>query len=439
MIAGLRSLLEARLPNSRIARRILTLAGGTAMAQVITVCAMPIVTRLYSPAQFGIASLFLSFFGFWAATLSLRYEYAILITTDDPESHVVHRLALLLVLGMSVLALPVLFCLRDAGLLGFGLLPRWVPFAAVPILAGYGVFMVYRAWALRAGLVKEITRVSIARAGASSVTQILLGFFSAGVPGLFAAQFASSWTAMLRLVSVMGNHYLPSKPRRIGVGDLRAVARRYAKFPLFEAPSAWIDQLGMLLPVPMIAGLHGATAAGWLGLAGMIVGIPNAQIGNAVADVFQMEIAAAAVANDTVRARSLFYRLARKLALIGLVPFALVSASAVWLVPWIFGASWRDAGVAAALIAPWLYAALIVSPLSRLLSVLQAQELKLVYDIAAVLFLAVAFLVSKVGHYSFAATVSAISIAQIAGYLVYAGVLVFAIESRLAPTRKPAD
>lgn len=439
MIAGLRRRFEAWLPTSRVVRRILTLASGTAMAQVITVCAMPVVTRLYTPAQLGIASLFLSFFGFWAATLSLRYEYALLIAQDDRESHVVHRLGLFLVLGMSVLALAVLFWLRNANLLGFGLLPGWAPFASAPILAGYGIFMVYRAWALRAGLVKEITRASIARAGASSVTQILLGFFSAGVPGLFAAQFAASWAAMLRLASAVGMHFLPSKPPHVGIDELRAVARRYAKFPMFEAPSTWVDQLGILLPVPMIASLHGAAAAGWYGLARMIIGIPNAQIGNAVADVFQMEIASAVIANDASRARSLFHQLARKLALAGLLPFALLSASAIWLVPWIFGAGWRDAGVAAALTAPWLYVALIVSPLSRLLSVLQAQELKLVYDIAAVVFLAAAFVVAKSEHYSFAETVAALSVAQIAGYLVYAGVLFFALESRLVSARNPAD
>lgn len=400
---------------------------------------MPVVTRLYTPAQIGVASLFLSFFGFWAATLSLRYEHAILIAQDDSESHVVHRLGLILTFVMSGLALPVLYWLCDANWLGFGLLPQWVPYASVPILAGYGIFRLYRSWALRAGLVKEITWAGITRAGAGSIAQVLFGFFSAGVPGLFAAQFASSGAAIVRLASAVGNHFRPSKPPKIGVGELRAVMRRYAKFPVLETPSTWIDQLGILLPVPMIASLHGAAAAGWFGLARMVVGIPNSQVGSAIADVFQMEIASAVVANDVGRVRSLFFRLARRLALAGVLPFAFLSVSSIWLVPWAFGEGWRNAGVAAALIAPWLYVALIVSPLSRLLSVLQAQELKLVYDIMSVLLVAVAFFIAKAGRYSFAETVLAIAVAQIAGYFVYAVVLYFAVESRLVRARKQVD
>ncbi len=430
-LAALREHVTARLPKGRIGRRIITLASGTAAAQIITICAMPIVTRLYTPSQIGVISLFLAFFGFWAATLSLRYEYALLIAKDDTESHVVHRLAVLLVLMMSLLGLPILWGLQRASVLGFGLLPNWAPFVAVPILVGYGIFMVYRSWALRAGMVKGITAATIVRSGASSGVQVTLGLFALGVPGLFAAQLAKSWAATFKLASGVRRHFAPSRPKHINTASLLQAARRFAKFPLYETPSSWIDQLGLTLPLPMIATLHGAAAAGWFGLARMIVGIPNSQIGSAVADVFQMELASAVVKGDAPGARGLFYSLLRKLALMGLLPLATVIVLAPWLVPWVFGSRWREAGIAAAGIAPWLYAALIVSPLSRTLSVLQAQQYKLIYDVFAVLLLVLAFWVSTTREYSFIHTVFAISAAEVLAYAVYACVLVVVVEFQL--------
>lgn len=431
MLAWLQESVASHLPKGRVARSIITLVSGTAMAQVITICAMPVVTRLYTPAQIGVISLFLSFYGFWGVTLSLRYEYALLIAATDVESHVVCRLAELVVVGLSVLGFPILWALKQTNFLGFGLLPNWAPWAAVPILLGNGWFMVYRSWALRASEVKAITSATIIRSVFNSGGRVFLGLFALGVPALFVALFASAWASLTSVARRVTGHFAESRPAHITRPQLAAVAQKFVKFPLFEAPSALVDQLGAVLPVPMVAALHGAAAAGWFGLARMLVGIPNTQIGNAVADVFQMELAHAVVGGDASRARGLFYKLMVKLAAIGLLPLIAIMAVASWAVPWAFGNRWSAAGVAAACIAPWLYAALIVGPLSRALSVLQAQEFKLIYDILAVVFLVAAFFLSQEYHYSFVGTVVAITAMETIAYVVYGVVLVVVVESRL--------
>ncbi|HKU17899.1 MAG TPA: hypothetical protein VJP80_01365 [Candidatus Saccharimonadales bacterium] len=254
--AALRERFAAYFPKGRIARRIITLASGTALAQIITICAMPIVTRLYTPAQVGVLSLFLSFFNFWVASLSLRYEYALLIAKSDAESHVVKRLALIVVVVMSVLGAPVLWVLNHTHVLGFGLLPAWVPLVAVPTLLGYGFFMVYRSWALRAGLIKSITTATMARSGANSGLQVIFGVFVLGVPGLFAAQVMGSWAAILKLFKNVQKHYFPGRPAHVTRSDVYAAARTFWKFAIFETPSTWVDQLALTLPVPLIAALH---------------------------------------------------------------------------------------------------------------------------------------------------------------------------------------
>ncbi|MBD8872848.1 oligosaccharide flippase family protein [Rhodanobacter sp. DHB23] len=409
------------------------------MAQAINVCSTPVVTRLYTPAQMGVIALFISFFTFWSPALSLRYEYALLIAKDDAESHVVLRLAVAVVVGMSFLGLPVLWGLHRAEVLGFGLLPDWAPLAGVAILLGYGVFMVYRSWALRAGIVKQITKATVMRSAASATTSIALGLLTGGIPALFAAQFMASWAAMLKLTRNVRRHFVSSRPERVLGREIAAAAKRYVKFPLFETPSTWVNQLTASLPVPMIVTLFGASAAGWYGLARTIVGIPNAQIGTAVADVFQMEVSSAVVAGDATRVRGLFYKLMRKLALIGLLPMVGVMVLCPLLVPWVFGHAWREAGYVAAIIAPWMYVALIVSPLSGVLSALQAQEYKLIYDVVSIVLIAVAFLLAKAWHLGLLQFIAALSATAMLGYIVYAIVIVAVVEARLRTVAHGAD
>lgn len=430
MFSRLKASLNSRLPRGAIGRSILLLAGSTAAAQLIGICAMPFVTRLYTPEQIGIVSLFLSFFGFWVTTLSWRYEYALLIARDDAESHVICRLAIGIVIFMSLLAVPLLWMLQLGNVMEFELLPAWAPIVACPILIGHGIFMVYRSWALRAGLVRNITQASIYRSGTGALSKIGLGALGWGVSGLFMAELAAACASMFRLLAVTTKHYFVSKPKRIGTTVLLATVKRYAKFPLLEMPSAWLDALALALPLPLVATLYGSEAAGWFGLARMVVSAPNTQIGSAVADVFQMELAKAVLDRDVARARQLFYAIMKKTALFGLAPLVGMVAFLPWLMPIVFGDKWAQAGQAAAALAPWFFAALIISPLSRALSVLQAQEFKLIYDISAVGLLLTAFFCAKYLNFSFIEFCLAISLANMVGYIVYCAVLIRLIESR---------
>lgn len=418
-------------PKSLIYRRILMLSGGTALAQLIGIFTLPFVTRIYTPAEIGTVSLFISFFGFWVTNIALRYEQALMIATDDAESHVVQRLATIFVFLMSLLGVPVLWLLQQNHVLEFQLLPVWAPLIAFPILLGYGLFMVYRSWALRGGLVSQISQASIVRAGAIAGTKLGLGSFGGGVVALFAAELAGALSSMHRLMQATKLHFAASKPQTIGYTQLRLAGLKYAKFPMLDSPSAWLDALAMMLPLPMVASLYGAEAAGWFGLARLVLSLPNAQIGAAVADVFHMSLAEAVRDKDPQRARSVFYMLLKKLGLIGLVPLGVSLAVLPWAFPIVFGQSWSPAGDIAASLAPWLYAAFVISPVSRALPVLQAQEWKLFYDAAALSLLIGCYFLAAPLALSLVDFCLLVSLAQALGYLVYALVLYLLVESRL--------
>lgn len=419
-----------RTKNSFL-RNIFVLSGGAAVAQLIGVFSLPLVTRLYEPIEIGTVSLFLSFFGFWIVAICLRYEQVLMIATNDEESHIVHRLATILVLLMSMLGMFFLWLLQKNNVLEFQLLPVWAPLFAFPILMGYGLFMVNRSWALRGGLINQISQASIARAAAIAMTKLGAGVFGCGVVGLFAAELAGALSSMLRLIQATKQHFLPSKPQIIRCIQMRQVALKYSKFPMLDAPSAWIDALAMLLPLPMVASLYGVEAAGWFGLARLVLTIPNAQIGSAVADVFQMSLSEAIRNNDRERARNIFFILFKKMGLIGLIPLLFSLVVLPWAFPILFGPSWASAGPVAASLAPWVYAAFVISPLSRALPVLQAQEWKLFYDITALGLMALCYFFADSRALNLLEFCLLVSFAQVLGYLIYALVLYLLVESRL--------
>lgn len=419
------------MPTGRIARGFMMLTGGTVVAQVITACAMPIVTRLYTPAQMGVISVFLAFFSFWTSLLSLRYESAVLVAHEDSESYWILRLGALCVVGMSLLAWPVLRILRARDIFGFGLLPTWSAGLAVPILCGYGLFMVLRMWALRGGSTRKIALASVARSLSSALLRVTLGLLGAGVPGLFAAELLGAWGGTGVLYRAGRRPFAAANPGITSWRQLRAVMIRYSNFVKYELPSVAIDNIASAIPVPMLSSLYGAEVAGWFGMARLLVAIPNAQVGRAVGDTFQMELARAIREQRYREAQHLFNRLLLILSLFGLIPLIGFVALGPIMVPYIFGRNWSEMGWIAACMAPWMYAALVVSPLSSLLSVIQVQQYKLIYDISLASLMMMVYYLARMLSFRMHTTIICLSVVGLITYAGYFAVLLFVMRNRI--------
>ncbi|MBY6063712.1 lipopolysaccharide biosynthesis protein [Pseudidiomarina sediminum] len=401
---------------------------GTAAAQVITALSMPIVTRLYTPEMIGLISVYLAFFNFWLTLLTLRFESALLIAKDEDESHHIFRLGSILVVTLSLLSVPALYVLIHYSLLGFEVLPVWVIGIGVFSLLGYGWFMLYRSWLLRLSETKSISIAAVSRSAANVGVRLVTGVFSLGSVGLFLAEISGSWAA-LSTVRKKTKALLTLPNPQWSASRIFSIAKRYRKFPLFETPSVFINQLAIALPVPIVGMMYGSAAAGWFGLARLLYAIPNGQLGKAAGDVFQMELSSRVREERMDDALKLFYKFSSRLALIGLVPLLLAVFVAPAAVRFIFGDEWIEMGNIVATMAPWMYMALIVSSMSRALSVLEKQEFKLLYDITALFVVGAGYLIAKHFEYELIDFIGLLSIGMSIAYTLYFGVIALSIRN----------
>ena len=99
------SLIRSRLPKGQFARGVALLAGGNALGQLMMLAASPILTRLYSPEDFGLLALYMSIVGTLQVILSMRYEQAINLSDNVREAMAVVKLCLIIVLLFAVVSL----------------------------------------------------------------------------------------------------------------------------------------------------------------------------------------------------------------------------------------------------------------------------------------------------------------------------------------------
>ena len=68
--------------QSEFSRNVLTLVTGTTLAQAIPVLISPILTRLYSPEDFGVYAIYFSVLMITSVVATGKYEMAIVLPKD---------------------------------------------------------------------------------------------------------------------------------------------------------------------------------------------------------------------------------------------------------------------------------------------------------------------------------------------------------------------
>ena len=90
-------------PKSEFSRNVLTLMTGTTIAQAIPIAISPILTRIYTPEEFGIFALYMAFISIGAAIVTGKYEMAILLPKRNEYAKYLVVISIFLTTCFSIL------------------------------------------------------------------------------------------------------------------------------------------------------------------------------------------------------------------------------------------------------------------------------------------------------------------------------------------------
>jgi O-antigen/teichoic acid export membrane protein len=335
--------------RSPLLRATLTLMAGGALAQALPLLLGPLLTRLYTPTQFGLYHLFAAVAANVAVVACARYEHALPLARDDAEAHALVALCRWILL--AVMAFSALGAVAWALSIG-ALWPLWLP-AAVGAL---GWLSLVTLAAVRAQRFGALATSRVLQHGGGAALQAAAGAAGAGLWGLIVAPIAAALAAAAWLRPRLGQGW------RVSRSVLQSVAQRHRDFPVLNTPHAFLGALQDTLAVALIAAWQGPAAAGFWGLALRYLKAPATLVGGAVSQALYPALAAGGAA--TVQGRSAVRRVMRTLALLAL-PLVL----ALWLFApaafaAAFGASWREAGELARALALYIGLHFVASPLS---------------------------------------------------------------------------
>lgn len=409
--------MTTRFRRSHFFRSVVVLVSGTALAQLIPILVMPIVSRLFSPEDFGVLGLFTAFVSVATATVSLSFHLAIVSNATNRTAAILAGLGLLAIVPMSLISLGGLAIVRQRELLGFGALAVsdlvWAWFALVAV----GVFGVFRYWQVREHGFGAISRATVGQSVGRVAGQVITGLLSLGGSGLVFAEalgrtFGVSYLGRLSF-STLRSHLVNSNRR-----EFWHVAKEFRKFPLLNMPSSVINTLGSAMLIPLVASSYGIVVSGQFSMGYRVLTLPIAVIGSAVADVFHSQLVRAAE-RGTVHARKLFFAVSGGLFLAGLLPSIVIMMFGQQIVAVVLGEQWSQAGLIASGLMPWLLGSFAVSPVSRVVMVYRGQELKLVYDLLNIAGIVGVFMLGRREEWAIEYTAQVLGWTQALAYAVY--------------------
>lgn len=334
-------------------KAVITLLSGTALAQLITFALYPLISRLYSPTDFGVFGLITSVMGIIALIATTRYELAIILPQDDREAGNVLSLSFIInffISAISLMVIAFLYIFIDD--LGKRFHDHQELLFSIPILVFFtSSSNILQNWLIRKKEYQALSASKILQSLLNNGIIILLGLLSVGALGLFAGLLISLVITVLflfiRFRKVNDQHVLSFEK-----SGMSRVAKKYIDFPKansFQALSESFQSQGIIF---FISYFFSMQVVGLYSFALRILMAPLFFFVNSFTQVFY-QTASERYANGE-NLIPLLKKTVSNLALLAFPLMVLLLLFGPSLFAFIFGEEWRESGVYARLLAPYI-------------------------------------------------------------------------------------
>lgn len=363
------------IKDSPFSRNVMTLMTGSFVAQSIPIAISPILTRLYTPEEFGVLALFVTISTILSVLVTARYEQAILLPEKELEAIHITKLCLVIALIMSVGFLILIMLFHDLIVDFFNepTLSFWLYFIPVVTLS-VGVFNALNYYFLRHKKFKSIASSEVYKSSFSGAFQLVLGLLKEGVLGLLLGKIVSVLIAPIYLWRKTDFSLV-----YFSFTDLKIVARRYIGFSKYMMWGSLFNNLSNYATQLLIPVFYSTNLLGFFALVFRVMGAPYTFISQSVGQVFIEEAVREKKVNGHAKVivKKVFWQLTALSAFgFGGAYFFLEELFAL-----VFGEEWRVAGSYAKYMLPFFMIKFIVSPLTNIHAVFEVLKLSFILQL----------------------------------------------------------
>jgi O-antigen/teichoic acid export membrane protein len=354
--------------KSEVIRNIIVLTSGTVLSQLVAYVLVPIITRLYTPDESAEFGLFIRIVGVGAAIATARYELALPVAKLDHHSFRIYRFAIRITLIVSIMTLialiyPMIVSTSLSQLFFYLFIPFSIALTAYMNLGTN--------WAIRMKRFRIISYSKLTNSVVGNVFKVIFGALNSGYIGLILGAFLGLFVSVIYFVR---DFKISNKSYKIKAKSPRnyALAKEFVDFPKVNLPHTMLDLGKELLIALILWELYGQTEYGLFNHTYQMLRLPLVLIGGSIGQVFFQRCAEKINKGENVLGVAIAS--VRTLALLSIVPFAVIFFFGEPIFAVVFGEDWREAGIYAEIMSPWFMINFLSSPISSLPLILRKQK-----------------------------------------------------------------
>ncbi|RQX49188.1 capsular biosynthesis protein [Staphylococcus aureus] len=377
------------------------------IAQVILIITTPIITRLYSPAEFGEFTIFSNIAMILIPIINARYDLLIVNAKNDRSANILSQISFLISLLILLILIPILA-------ISAWLYPNFIlDFIFIIMLFLVSLTNIFTNYLNKERKYKVLSLINVFRAGSMALLQIIFGLLSLGSLGLIIGFSLSYITGITLGYKTFKKHFNIVRNKE----ETKALFLENKNQLVYSTPSILLNSLSFSVVVFFIGILYTNTEVGIYGMAIRVLGIPVTIISLGLSKIFMQQ------ANDYYIERGNFRNLLLKfsstLVIVSIILYVPLYLFSEELVNILLGHSWVDAITVIKIVIPLFVIRLIVSTVSLSVIVLQKQQLELILQALFLIGTTVTFVISKMLNLTFLNFVSINTAVLIVSYMIF--------------------
>jgi len=384
----LNKIKDKYLGKSRYKRNIVRMVGARVISQLIPIIISPLLTRIYTPTEFGVFEVYLTVVSIAGIISNGRYALAILLPEKDEDSRVLALFSVVITALFTILFGIILYIFKNDffALLNIESIKQHLPLLAINIFF-FGVAEVFFLLELRRKKYKKIALNVIAQSSAMVISRVLFGFMGMGTSGLILSYLIGYIVSTLLLLYKIEL----AVSLEVFKNNVIELAKKYINFPKFSLLSDGMQNVTNLSPTILLNKYFGNDIAGYFSLSDKILGSPLWFVTSSVGDVYRQE------ASEQFRlkgsCKDIFVKTVRSLFFFGIVPFLLIFLIVPLLIPFVFGSDWTVTGTFVRIFSLMYFTAFLANPILYTVNILDKQKYSVVFQIMKLISILIAFVV----------------------------------------------
>jgi len=347
-------MIEILRNRSDFIKNSFKLVAGTAVAQAISFLVSPIITRLFTPADFGTFTFIISIVGGFGLVATLRYEMAIVLPKEEKNAvnlvFMSLKIAFLICLGIAsgVFAYNIWFLKSSLIDPAYKTWLYVIPVMVLLLAAGN----VFQHWFNRQKDYRTLAISKIINSAGNNLFTLWLGFIGLGVWGLLLGNFVGLLLFNLFFISVILRRYR-GHFKHYDSSTHKLLVRQYRDLPLANTPQMLVELVQLYGIIFLLQGFYSAETVGWYSLSQRLLQAPMWLIGTSLSQVYYKDASERfALDGNITKMLSKTIKMSTMVALPVLIVMLTVGP---WLIGFIFGDAWRESGEIARILAPWFF------------------------------------------------------------------------------------